>query len=423
MKNLVIVVQVFPPSKTIGARRFGEISPYLEEFGYRPWVITMKSPGHPTNRIPQNQVIEIGEYRRGELKEARWAADIAMIRKIEAVGFRPIYFDPSLWYWARKVWQDRAQIRSRIGKIDFIVGSFGPPSALWLAKNLAQNWQVPWLADFRDLGALRKNNRFYPVRQIDTLIEREWLRSCSGLTTVSPTFADLFKSAYDKPCEVIFNGYDSYLFSTPNLSTPHPDLRPPYIHFAGQIYPNQVDSFKITLRAAKRLKDVQFAFRILGPRHIEAELIQFSKELGLGHQVLFLEPTDPAVASQESSQSVANLVVAQMYEPSRGTVPAKVFGLLPLKPPILGVGPDDSDVGNIIRKTKKGALCRTEDEVVDFVERALRDANAFIGDGQGIAEFSRRNQTKKLARFIDEILAKKQMPRSKTGARGVRFDV
>lgn len=405
MKNLVIVVQVFPPSTAIGARRFGEIAPYLEEFGYKPWIITMHSPGTPCSRIPKNQIIEIGNFSRGELDKARWAADRPLIRKIERWGFRPIYLDPAMWTWARKVWRVRRQLKERIGQVDCIMGSFGPPAAMWIAKELAHEWHVPWIADFRDLGALRQNSRKYLIRRIDQMIEHKWLNSASAITTVGPTFAELCNAEYKKPLCVVYNGFDEVkTVPTTNKVLLDNRIQPPFIHYAGQIYPNQVTSFKLTLRALTQMPNLQLVFRILGPRHLELELEKYARELNLTNRVLFLPPQERGVVTAEARESAVNLVVAQMYEPSRGTLPAKFFGLLPLRPPILGVGPEDSDIGNLMRQTKKGALCHNEKDIVSFVEAAIKSPDQFKGNEIEIQKYSKRMQTNRLAEFLNQVV-------------------
>ena len=383
------------------------MAPYFEKFGYKPWIITMRSNRVKTGRIPSDQVIEIGDYKRGELEKARWGADIRFVRKVDQIGLRPLYLDQYLWIWGLKVWAARNEIKQKIGRVDCILGSFGPASALWIAKTLAKHWNVPWVADFRDLGALMENQRHSFIRRLDGWLEKRWLRTARAAITVGPTFKEIVASKYNKPSRVIYNGFDEPVYSTSGIHTGlHEQIRRPYVHYAGQIYFNQIPSFELALRGLSRLKHLQMVFRILGPRYIENKLKKYAEELGLveNKRILFLPPAEREIVTGESEKSMANLVVAQMYEPSRGTLPAKFFGLLPLTPPLLGVGPEDSDLGNLMRETRKGALCETAEAIAAFLEAVERNPRQFSGEPLAIQKYSRSSQARRLSSFLDELL-------------------
>lgn len=401
MKNLLIITQVFPPSSAIGARRFGEMAPYLEEFGYRPWIVTMKFEGPTFQGLPSDQIFSIGEYTRGELSDARWASDLHWIRFIEDCGFRPIYLDPALRSWAPKVFQRIDDIKNRIQNIDCIIGSFGPPSSLCIANYLSQRLKAPWIADFRDLGALRFNARNLFIRTIDRLIEKWWVRNALGITTVSPLFTEILQTEYQKPTRTIYNGYDATdVLTDPQFSQSHE----PYLYYAGQIYPAQLPGIRIILEALTKTPHLKLKFRILGPRYLETEIRETVSSLNLSNRVDFLPCCSRETSTLEAYSSRANIVLANSYEPSHGIIPAKFFSLLPSRSPLLVIGKSNSDIGRILSETKRGRICESAGEVIEFLKDIERNTSLYRSIEPSLEKYSKRNLARELAHFLDSLL-------------------
>ena len=91
---------------------------------------------------------------------------------------------------------------------DIIFASAPPYTGLIVASRLARAFDIPWVADFRDLWV---DNPYYSEpgwrRPIDAVLERQTLRNAAGLVTVSPIWAEQLRRRHGKAAEVVYNGY------------------------------------------------------------------------------------------------------------------------------------------------------------------------------------------------------------------------
>lgn len=94
-------------------------------------------------------------------------------------------------------------------KYDFILASFGPPIVLEAAKVISKKFNIPMIADYRDLH-LEDKQRFWKARIFQQHI---LLKDCAGLTFVCAGMKAAFdKNATEKlrnlPYEIVQNGVD-----------------------------------------------------------------------------------------------------------------------------------------------------------------------------------------------------------------------
>src|SRR5699024_3231469 len=73
-------------------------------------------------------------------------------------GFNFRMFDRTYFNWYKLFKKNE---RSLLGneKFDVILASYGPCASLYIGSYLSKKYKVPWIADFRDLGALYKDKK------------------------------------------------------------------------------------------------------------------------------------------------------------------------------------------------------------------------------------------------------------------------
>lgn len=94
-------------------------------------------------------------------------------------------------------------------------------------------------------------------------------------------------------------------------------------------------------------------------------------------------------------------------ENAMGRIPGKLYEYLRSQIPILCFGPVEGDVAKIINKTKSGKTFTYDDYngVKDFI---LDKYNNFARNSfSDITEFTNENQTKLIAKYLDEITGEK----------------
>ena len=101
--------------------------------------------------------------------------------------------------------------------VDILLSSSSPVASHRIAHELKNQYDIPWIADFRDLWSQNHNYGYGPIRKtLDERLERRTLRSADFLTTVSPVWAEGLKKLHDRATVcTINNGFDSNVFDRP----------------------------------------------------------------------------------------------------------------------------------------------------------------------------------------------------------------
>lgn len=410
MKNVLIISYNFPPVNNIAARRFGEMVSFMEQHGWKPHIITSQSHGVLPVEVDEKQCIRIAihpqvgnridiiDYESNKMPDI--LEKLRLILGKTNIRFR--MFDRTILNWGKIVKNETATILTNFPKIDLVITSYGPAASIWLGRWFSFKYGAPWIADYRDLGALRRDEKPSFAYKIDCIIEKQILKSCSGITTVSKTLSDLLNKAYNKPCQVIYNGWAQ---KTEKQSVNN--LMGNYIYYAGQLYSQQLESVYICLEALKHFDFLQFKIRSLGPAELERKILDYANTIGIGKRVHIMPATNPNIVEIEMRQAIVNLVVDVLDENDQwtaGSLTGKFLQLMPGRVPILSIARPDNEMGEILERSGRGRLCSSIDQITNFLNEVQAGKETFSGDIDIVNEFSKENQAENLCRFFDEIL-------------------
>jgi hypothetical protein len=417
-KDVLIVTEAFPPLNMIASRRFAQLAPFLERRGWRPWVLTTESGGDLPVPLPPSRIIrrtrilyDLPASPRGGVAAklralpVRWAK-----RTARALGFRFNMYYLANRRWVRTVRADWPAIRTGLPPIDAVIGTFGPAGALELAAFCAGEFRVPWVADFRDLGAMRPDGANALSRRFDLRRERELLRSAAAVTTVSPTLREILIATHALPTEIVYNGWDRDAQSVlGGMNEPETEHTPRHdVYYAGVIYPHQLPSFQLVLEALARTGRGRLTVRALHSEATTAELARMAKALDVGGRLEVLPACGPRQAEVESERAAVNLVVEDLSrcEPAaRGTLTGKFLKLVALSPPVLVVARADSDTGPILHETRKGRLCASAAEVAAFLDTVRQRPGLLRGDRAAVTRYAADSQAAVLCSLLDRLTA------------------
>ncbi len=415
-KHVLIVSHSFPPLNNIAARRFGFIVPYLARHGWTPWVLTTESSGPLPVGIPQRQVIRIGRHPQSTAKveahdaqrHRRMPRPLRVLRTLMArtrMQFRAV--DHTCWNWRRQVIARSDEVCYRLPKIDAVLGTFGPAASLWIARHFSRRLDVPWVADYRDLAALRHDGRAWLARYFDRWIEGGLLGDASAVTSTGRTWAEMLARAYAKPFEVIYNGWDPEVFTAGETrDQKQTSGGEPYLLYAGRFYPERMRAAGVVLEALAAEPDLELRVRSLGPSNLEESFAGEARRLGVTDRVRVLPPCSPREVATEAEHAVANLVlddVVETYESSRGVLTGKFLELVAGERPVLAVTQPDSEMGPILESTHKGRICSTASEVRGFLREVHDGQAAAEANDDEIARYSKASQAAVLAGLLDRI--------------------
>jgi hypothetical protein len=348
---------------------------------------------------------------RKEGLKIRFKKIFAEARRLqEKVTLRSVNLNRLGWY--RQVLANERIISQNLPNVDLIIASYPPHVVLWLGRYFARKYKVPWVADYRDLGALRLDGRKKSVGYIDYVIEKFLLRSARAVTTVSRTLIEILSQAYSKSGAVIYNGWnkssfminDNYADIFKTLSSTFENKK--YVYYAGRMYPHRMRSIILLLEVIKYKKRYNLFIRSLGPEEMEQIVLAKARDLGIAERIKILPPCTHNQVYHESQNAAVNLIFEDLDTTnywSTGTVTGKLFELLPLRPAILAIAMKDSEIGQILDLTQKGQLCSSVDEIETFLNIIEVKEFHYEGNIDEIQRFSKKNQTKRICEFFDSV--------------------
>ena len=436
MKKILIVSFSFPPSNVVGAIRVGKLARYLYHHGYDVRVLTSIVEGDESLplEIPRERVC--AEYRpRGHWLDPlvrcfrrRPTAPLGGVGETPAIEtsmpsgaawgwLQRQYYALSLIPDIRADWIKTAvPAGTRLIKgwrPDIIFASAPPFTGLIVASRLGRTFNIPWVADFRDLWV---DNPYYdePVwrRPIDVMLECRLVRNTAGLVTVSPVWAEQLRRRHCRPAEVVYNGYAEEDFPQPPL--PENPGKVLTIRYMGSIYQGFRDPSPLFA-----------AIGLLGDEHRDHVKVEFFGSAVDGvlasateYRVRDCVYTSPRVPYRRSLelQMTADVLLLLQWSDKRdeGNLPGKIFEYFYARRPILLIGYEKGVAARMIRERGAGFVSNSpegiRDKLVGWIEakRAGRlrrlDPSVYLG-------LSRDDQFLKIEHLFAKILKK---PRAAT---------
>ena len=427
--KLLYILYYFPPLGGAGVIRPLNFVKFLPEMGIEVDVLTIKEIHyHSYDQSLLNQIPKSVDIKRVETPEplrlVRVIKDLVNLFRGEnyrppdriSYGRAPIYkllrslippdekiFSvPSLVFGALKMLSEK--------KYDWIMTSSPPDSFHLAGLALKHLTGIPWVADFRDpwhTHHLRRDLNIVSY-SIDALMERQVVGNSDLIVTTTRSLADEFVQRYnfleEKKVVTITNGYD-----------------PDEVHYRPKMHENKWFVFLSCgnftgrrtalpfLKAVKLLRNSnlelanRFRFRFIGAFKEEEEV--WVRNEGLT-DVIEIEgyKEHKEMLKEMLEADVLLLVLNEEFEPTR--IPTRVYEYLWAGKPILAIVPP-GDTQRIIRKHNAGLCINSYDpeqimnSIVD-VWNMVR--GGFVVNREGIGIYSRRELTKKLVKYLKQLI-------------------
>ncbi len=423
-KKVLIVTYYWPPAGGPGVQRWLKFVTYLPEFGIEPTVYCPSNPSYPItdnsllNELPKAvKVIKqpISEpYRFANILSKKSSKRISsgVIPKKERQSIverlllyvRGNFFIPD----ARKNWvKPSVKFLSEYIQehaIDVVITT-GPPHSMHLiGLNLKQNLNVKWVTDFRDpwttIGyhkALKLSNK---AKQNHLKLEEDVLNSADQIIVTSHHTKNEFANKTSRPIEVITNGYDaSYVVVKEKDS----DFT---ISHIGSLLSdrNPLILWEVLSELVKENKTFSNNFKLNLVGVVSEVIIETIQNYGLGEYLncVGYVSHDEAIAFQKASQLL--LLIEIDSEDTKAIIPGKLFEYMISETPIIAIGPESSDVDDIIKKTNTGHYFTYSDKT-ELKTQLLKAFNlyktkALHTNPIGLEQYSRSSLTEKLAHTL-----------------------
>lgn len=423
MRKVLVITYYWPPAGGPGVQRWLKFVKYLPEFNITPIVYVPQNPHYPiedsglVNEVPEDTTI-----LKLPIKEPYKWASLLSRKKTKTISSgiiqekQPSFVERALLWIrgnlfipdARKFWvRPSIEFLSKViskEKIDTIITT-GPPHSLHLiGLGLKTQHSIQWIADFRDpwtsIGYHKKLRLTKSSQKKHQQMEKEVLVSADKIVVTSETTCKEFELLTDKPIKVITNGFDDVLpaaeldsnFTISHMGSLLTGRNPRALWNVLKEMVHENESFRKSLK-------IQLA-GVVGQ-----EVLDSIKEFGLEDYMVqsgYLSHAD-VLKMQQKSQVLLLLEIDS--EETKGIIPGKLFEYLNARRPILAIGPEGWEAGQMVEATKAGASFAQKGTTgIKKVLLAWFEAyqkEALQSNAVGVEQYHRKRLTGTLAKFIE----------------------
>lgn len=424
-KKVLVIAHIFPPIGGSGVQRTLKFVKYMRNFGWEPIILTTGKSSYPLkdvsllDDIPEGiKIIRIDEdysinkqiiseihsiINRFQIEPALFE----MYRQYSLINIEGICIPDQYILWANKVMKE---IKNYIdlSKIDLIYSTSGPYSDHIIGYLLKDEFDKPWVADFRDEWT---NNPYANpdkdswIYKMHFALEEKIVHVADKVINVTPVSTDNYREIFkldDEKLVTITNGYDEDDFQEIVLSDKKND-KFTIIH-NGLLY--GIRNPKPILKAIKNLIDQNKIDRnriklSLSWCENAKEWSNYIVDLQLEDIVEFIGYVSHKESLQIAYRADILLLIVGPGEKNKAMYPGKLFEYLRLNKPILALSPKESVVDKLINNFGVGINIDFDD--ID----ALEDAIAYFYKNWENSELSNLEITGKVEKFERRFLTKK----------------
>ena len=423
VKRILIISYYFPPCNIISAQRARSFAENFKRHGLHPIIATRhwtgdenSTAGYESENLSPPAITEFEDYT---LIRLPYAAQLNSLLQRALVGNKAGKLALYTLLYASGTVNPKCNAEAAFGEfldgylskdpVDYILATAFPMNALKLGSRLAQKFNVPFIADFRDLwdnGLLSKNyNPPLPERLQNAFYEfylRRWLAPAKLITAVSePLFGEIDRIAPQAKKLLVTNGFEASVFAEArDRFAPSSDAFA--FSVVGTLEPKldlsvMIDGLKRFL-TDKAPSDIRMNF--IGADAFPEVAARLKNELPSAI-VTGRIPRDEAIRITAES----HVLFHAGWRGYRGMASGKIYEYLGAGRNIL-IAPDDHDVMHtIVTETRTGRLVDTPDEFADvmngwFDEWKATGSVAYNGIDSQIEYYTREKQAEKLAHAI-----------------------
>lgn len=437
-RKALIISYIWPPMEGVGLIRVLKFSKYMQEFGWKPVVLTVKTPSKnaDTGRSSNSGGIKVfrTDYRDviGNIKEkfrraAKGSADIVVQDENTAVKKKSAALtsfvrdliampDEQIGWYNFAVEEGRKIVPEE--NIDLIFSTSPPETSHLIARRLKKHFDIPWVADFRDLWS-DDHYRERPLfkKMLLRSMEKRTLKDADAIITVSEPWAK--KLGGDCPVRrgrisVIENGFDEEDFNafryegndkftityTGKLHSAYQDTEAFFRALSGLVREGRIDRNKIAVNfylVGHRKPDINK----ICARHGLAGIV---KDMGgIGYA--------PSLEAQRSSDLL--LFVQWRGEGGDGWYSAKLYDYIGARRPILAMAEPGGIIDEMIKRTSSGVAADDDiglkEAILKFYDEYIRAGQVrYEGSEKEIAKCTRRLRAEELAGLFNSLVDAKK---------------
>ncbi len=334
------------------------------------------------------------------------------ISRIQISGKR-VVFNSKDWrnglenhrYWVPRACEKAEKIYTRKlqypGSPTIVLSSSSPFSAHIAASIFSTKFELPWIADYRDLWALNHSNRGMPDETV-LEFEKGVIASASVLTTVSNQLSIQQSSLFSGPIYVIHNGF---VMRPERKQTEL--MHPLVIVYTGSLYENfmNLDLFLSTLeRFQGNSENPEFKVIFAGSISYEITKYYLNNHLKVPKYIEILGELPRGEIYQLQRAADIGLVLGWEDATFQGSFPTKFFEYLGANLHVLFSGghPGDECANQIIH-SDLGSVAHNSDALFEFFSTITKSPFDLKKDSSCSSQFSYSELAVKFDNLLSEL--------------------
>lgn len=416
MKKVLYIAFNYNHDTGIATKRLRGVAKYLPSFGWQPIVVVPRT-SNETMTMDGVKVVEtdyqdmISKFmpksnNTGRKREVSSSDQTnKFVSKAISIAGEIFAYPDSAKYWRNPAVEASSQIIENEG-IDAILSSSSPVTSHLIAHDLKKKYDIPGIADLRDLWNLNPYiNHNFIRRFFEKRLEMKTFENADVLTTTTEIAKDTLEKIHpDKRITPVVSGFDPEDFKKVKQNQNTEKLT---LMYAGSLYGGKRDPSILfdsinQLIMENKIDKSRITLDFYGD---ETNLEALSEKYNIKENVnIHGRITQNEVLKHQMNSDVL-LLISWMSESEKMFIPGKVYDCIGCEKPILSIGYKEGSLKDLIEKTNIGYHVSDVDEckkaIYDYYSKYYNDNLKYCGN-EFAGEYSLKNTAKRFAQLLEE---------------------
>lgn len=416
MKKVLYIAFNYNHDTGIASKRLRGVAKYLPSFGWQPIVVVPRT-SNETVTMDGVKVVEtdyqdmISKFmpksnNTGRKREVSSSDQTnKFVSKAISLAGEIFAYPDSAKYWRKPAVEASSQIIENEG-IDAILSSSSPVTSHLIAHDLKKKYDIPWIADLRDLWNLNPYiNHNFIRRFFEKRLEMKTFENADVLTTTTEIAKDTLEKIHpDKRITPVVSGFDPEDFEKVKQNQNTEKLT---LMYAGSLYGGKRDPSILfdsinQLIMENKIDKNRITLDFYGD---ETNLEALSQKYNIKENVNIHGRITQSEVLKHQMNSDILLLISWMSESEKMFIPGKVYDCIGCEKPILSIGYREGSLKDLIEKTNIGHHVSDVDEckkaIYDYYSKYYNDNLKYCGN-EFAGEYSLKNTAKRFAQLLEE---------------------
>lgn len=418
MKKVIYIAFNYNHDTGIASKRIRGISKYLPSFGWEPIVIVPKT-SNETVKIDNVRVVEtdyqdmISKFLPTSNKKTGRKREVSsqeqsnkLVSKAISIAGEIFAYPDAMKYWKKPAIEEASKIIEN-EKIDAIISTSSPVTAHVIAHELKAKYNIPWIADLRDLWNLNPYiNQNFIKAYFEKRLEMKTFENVDTLTTTTELAKKTLQTIHpDKKIVSVVSGFNPEDYEI--TQTKNTDKMT--LIYAGSLYNGKRDPSMLFDAISQLINENKIDRNkiVVDFYGDDTNLKKLSVDYGIEDNVRINGRITQQEVLQKQVDSDVLLLISWMNESEKMFIPGKVYDCMGCRKPVLSIGYKEGSLKDLISETNIGYhvsdVSECKKAIYDYYVKY--NNNELTYNGNEFAEkYSLKNTAKNFSKLLEELV-------------------